>query len=227
MPTNTEPKSSTTLVDALLPKIRAGIQSGRYLPGQRLVELDLTRELKVSRGVLREAMRRLAGEGMIILEPRRGCIVRRFSMQDVRELHQVREIIEGFAARLAAGNIGSGDNRERLKNLMSDMLKLRKADDAGRYMGANVAFHDLIVEMSGNRHLAGLITQLRLPTIRTQYQRFLDREVKRHSIDDHRAIAKAIFAGNGALAEKTMRRHIRHSAELAEAVAQPVDIERH
>jgi DNA-binding GntR family transcriptional regulator len=227
MRTNTESKSSATLVESLLPRIRAGIQSGRYLPGQRLVEMDLTRELNVSRGVLREAMRRLAGEGLIVVEPRRGCIVRRFSVQDVRELHQVREVIEGFAARLAAENIDNSGNRERLKDLMSDMLKLRSVDDAGRYMAANVAFHDLIVQMSGNRHLANLIAQLRLPTIRTQYQRFLDREVKRKSIDDHRALAKAILAGDGALAEKVMRRHIRHSSDLAEAVAQPVDLESH
>ena len=86
----------------MIEAITDGVKDGRYAPGQRLVEADLTAELGVSRGPLREALGRLAAEGVLELEPYRGAVVRRLTREDVEDLFSVREVLEGEAARLAA-----------------------------------------------------------------------------------------------------------------------------
>src|SRR5512134_3171820 len=90
-----------TVVEATIEAIKSGIFEGRYAPGQRLIEADLTRELSVSRGPLREALGRLVADGLVEIEPYRGAIVARPSREDVANTLQLREVLEGLAARLA------------------------------------------------------------------------------------------------------------------------------
>src|SRR5579863_1311318 len=86
----------------IVARLRDDILTRRAAPGERLVESDLTHRFGVSRGPIREALRRLAAEGFIEHAPNRGAVVRRLSLQDVRELFQIRAELEGLAARIAA-----------------------------------------------------------------------------------------------------------------------------
>ncbi|QJX02130.1 GntR family transcriptional regulator [Alcanivorax sp. IO_7] len=97
--------------DAVIEAICKGIGSGRYVPGQRLVEADLTRELGVSRGPVREALKRLAAERIITLTRHKGAYIRSLGREEVRDLLQNIEVLLGLAARLAAQRIDQADHR--------------------------------------------------------------------------------------------------------------------
>lgn len=88
-------------VDYVVSQIRSGILDGRYVAGQRLITRDLTEDLGISRGPIREALRRLAAEGMVELVPNRSPVVRHLTIKQVSNLFQIRETLEGLAARLA------------------------------------------------------------------------------------------------------------------------------
>lgn len=203
-----------SLVEYVVDSIRDGIREGRYVPGQRLVESDLTKKFGISRGPLREAMSRLAGDDLVVIEPHRGVTVRKMTAQDLQELYDVRQSVESLAARLAATNIDDGDNRQRLTSMLKQMQACSKNSDVMAYAQLNDEFHKLIVDISGNRYLKKLISYLRVPIFRYQFHRFLDIKAKQASIAEHEAIGKAILEGDGNRAERAMCKHVKQSEKF-------------
>ncbi len=213
------PRSSrATTVDAVVAAIVEAIKVGRYAPGQRLVEADLTEELGVSRGPLREAFGRLAAEGLLLIEPYRGALVRRMTSQDLRDLYEVREVLEGQAAALAAGRIDESDNRARMSAALAQMSAERDGQDVSGYMDRNESFHALIVELSGNELLARVVGALQVQAFRVFYRNLADAAAREQSITDHEAVAAAVLAGDARRAERAMRRHVRVAGRTALAV---------
>ena len=205
-----------TVVEYALDALRTGIKEGRYTPGQRLIEVDLTRELNISRGPVREAMHRLAGEGLVVIEPHRGVVVRLLTRKDVAGLYEVREAIEGLAARLAAKHIDQADNAKRLRAAIKQMRDVFDSGDAASYMESNESLHTLIFELGGNETLIKMVQQLRLPVFRLQFSRMMrsSGEAKSDSVGDHEKVVQAILAGNPQKAERAMRRHVRHAGRM-------------
>jgi DNA-binding GntR family transcriptional regulator len=211
-------KPAGTVVQQVVDAIRNGVRNGVYAPGQRLIEADLTAMLGVSRGPLREALGRLASEGLLAIEPHRGAVVRRLSRSEVAELFEVRELLEGEAARLAAERIDRGDHRSRVENLLAEVHDHRSDSDPMTYMAHNGRFHDTIFAISENRLLAQLAAQLHTQTYRLQFNQLIRGEAARHqSNDDHVQILEAILAGNAQAAERIMRRHVRRSGDVTAA----------
>ena len=91
-----------TVVEHVIRSIREAIQTGRLAQGERLVVADVARMFGVSVGPVREAIRRLTGDGLVVFTPHRGASVRAYTERDVRDVFQLREAIEGYAAKLAA-----------------------------------------------------------------------------------------------------------------------------
>ncbi len=210
-----------TAVESVIEAIIEGVKDGRYAPGQRLVEADLTAELGISRGPLREAMGRLAAEGVLELEPYRGAVVRRLGREDVRDLFNIRELLEGEAARLAALRIDEDDNRARLEREIGIIDEFRGRSDTMAYMDENERFHELVVELSGSRLLARLIPQLQVHAFRLLFRRMIvEDSAMPNSIEDHAAVAAAILAGNAKAAERAMRVHVKRSGELSMRTAE-------
>lgn len=224
MPTRTtgrkaasEPKPVTT-VERIADELRRGIKTGRFAPGQRLIEADLTRLLNVSRGPLREAMARLAGDGLVRIEPNRGVTVRALTREEVQSIAAIREMLEGLAARLAAENIDRDGRRAEFRRAWQDMTSERARSDPGDYVDANERFHTTIVRIGGNAPLAQLLEQLRTPLFRFQFRsRFTMTNLARGH-QDHSAIAAAILAGDADAAERAMRRHLRNSTKLIQSL---------
>jgi DNA-binding GntR family transcriptional regulator len=218
--TTTSPTRATA-VQSVVDAIIEGVKDGRYAPGQRLVEADLTAELGVSRGPLREALGRLAAEGVLEIEPYRGALVRRLSRDDVVDLFQIREVLEGEAARLAAINIEQADHRERLETAIAAVDRFRDRNDSLAYMDENSRFHELIVELSGNKLLARLIGQLQVHAFRLLFRRMVVEDTAvANSIAEHDDVAAAILAGNARAAERSMREHVRRSGEMVMRTAE-------
>ncbi len=205
----TSRNGNPTLVDTVVESIRERIKDGRFVPGQRLIEADLTKQFDVSRGPLREALGRLASEGLLKIEPHRGAIIRRLSRRDIEEIFAVRQSLEGLAARLAAENINAGDYRKRLEAIVDVMRKRTNDVNPNIYMSSNEKFHDLVLEISNNQYLNDLVTQLRTPIFRYQFHKFVNVDAQKESMAGHEAIATAILEGNGPKAEKAMKKHIQ------------------
>lgn len=214
MPTTANPARATA-VQSVVDAIVEGVKEGRYAPGQRLVEADLTAELGVSRGPLREALGRLAAEGVLEIEPYRGALVRRLGREDVLDLFQIREVLEGEAARLAATLIDEGDHRPRLVAAIAAVDGFLDRNDSVGYMDENSRFHELIVELSGNKLLARLIGQLQVHAFRLLFRRMVVEDTAvENSIAEHDQVAAAILAGDARAAERAMRHHVRRSGEM-------------
>jgi DNA-binding GntR family transcriptional regulator len=191
--------------------VKEAIRSGRFSPGQRLLESELTQRLGMSRGPIREALAQLQVEGLIDVEPHRGARVHRMSREEMTELFHVRALLAGDAAKLAAARINNGDNRVRLDAELRRQTALLRDSDLLAYAEANVVFHTLIDAMSGNQLLASLLDQLQ-----TRVGPFLGLAQSRNRdrlIEQHINIAKAILDGDGTGAARGMRAHIDATLE--------------
>ena len=200
-------------VGLLVDSLREDILAGRRGPGERLVECELTARFAVSRGPVREALRRLAAEGLIEHWPNRGALVRRLSERAIRELFQVRIELEALAARLAAES-----SDEAARAAFSRAIALifdNRERDPRAYLEENSAFHDAIMSLGGNLQLRELAARLRLPLIMAQVGGALTPEALVQSVAEHRAVAKAILARDARAAAAAMRGHIERAAAFA------------
>jgi DNA-binding GntR family transcriptional regulator len=200
---HTQPRSAAAQVVA---HVKEAIRSGRLVPGQRLLESELTARLGMSRGPVREALAQLQVEGFIDVAPHRGARVHQMSRAEMLQLFHVRVLLAGEAAKLAAGRVEEGEHAARLETELARQLSLRNDDDLAAYAAANVDFHTLIDEMCGNALLASMLDQLQTrvgPFLRLAQSRGRDRLLEQHIV-----IARAILDGDGGTASRTMRRHV-------------------
>ena len=195
--------------------LRCDILAHRLQPGERLIESALTKRFSVSRGPVREALRRLAAEGLIEHAPHRGAVVRRMSPRDIAELFQIRVEMEALAARLAAQSSDGAARARFIEEIAPIFAEAPRRMEA--YLDENAAFHLAVLRLAGNAHLQELSARLRLPLIMAQVGDALTVEVMRASVREHRAIAKAIVDGDGAAAAAATRAHLERAAALAVA----------
>jgi DNA-binding GntR family transcriptional regulator len=197
-------------VDVVFDTIRQGIITGRFAPGQRLVIRDLEEEIGFSRSTFREAFRRLAAERLVSLIPNRGVAVQRLSPREMADLFEIRELLEGHAARRAAERIGEGDHRRRFTAMWE---KVRRGDPSARaaFVEDNQSFHGTIVELAGNSRLPEMLNQLQIPILMFQWRTIMTREETEQSQAEHETIAKAILDGRPDQAEAAMRKHVRRA----------------
>lgn len=204
-----------TVVDYAIEAIKHGILEGEYAPGQRLIEAELTQRLGVSRGPLREALRRLAADGLIDIEPYRGATVTRLSRAGLADLFQVREVLEGLAARLAAERIDVDGNRARAERMRDELRRPPEAADANAYLEDNDRFHQFVIDLSGNTVLARQVSQLQLPPMRSAFFRLINAELNAQSVAQHAAILDAVLEGDAGRADRAMADHVRRTALIS------------
>jgi DNA-binding GntR family transcriptional regulator len=204
-----------TVVEHALKLMRAGIMQGRYAPGQRLVEADLMHELGISRGPIREVLRRLLADGLVTIEPYRGAEVTRLTRDGLESAFDVRELLEGLAARQAAERFARGAlDRKAVEKTLRDYAG-SGSGNKNEYMERNVRFHDYIATLSGNSHVPGILTRIQVPALRSHFPGLLVPADFVASTKEHLEIVSAICAGDGDGAEKAMRTHVRRTARLA------------
>src|SRR5271157_4513953 len=208
-----DPPAHGATVAHIVERLREDILAGRLSPGSRLVECDLTARFAVSRGPVREALRRLAAEGLIEHWPHRGAVVRRLSGRTIREFFQIRVEMEALAARLASQSQDEA-KRARFAEASRPIFDDRERDPCA-YLTENFAFHDAIMTLADNLQLRELALRLRLPLIMAQVGGVLTREALKASVSEHRAIAKAILNCDPDDAATRMRAHLERAAALA------------
>ncbi len=193
--------------DQVAETLRDGVRSGRYVPGQRLVEADLTAELKLSRGPIREALKLLAAEGIIELHRHRVAI---------------QESLTGLAARLAAERIHEVDHRARFKQAYSALMSAYKSRDGSGVLDARVRFYAELVALGGNVELTRFVPIPQTNLLRAQFERHLPASERAKRRQDYPTIARLILAGKGGAAETAMRKHIRHTRQAINALPDAV-----
>jgi DNA-binding GntR family transcriptional regulator len=213
---NGERHRAPSAVERVVTTVRERIKNGCYVPGQRLVEADLMRNLGVGRNTLREALSRLRSDGFVVIEAHRGASVRRLTREDVTRLYVLREVLEGLAARLAAEQIGEPGHRDSMIAALQAMHETGRAADLSAYMDENIRFHRTIVELSDHPRLVELIDQLQIQTFRLQFRHSVvgsgtGPKMREHSAAEHQAIADAVLQGEAATAEELMRHHLRRT----------------
>ncbi len=205
-------EGQASAVDQLIEAIKLRVRAGRFVPGQRLVEADLMREFRLSRGPIRETLRRLGAEGLVQSEPFRGASIVKMSRRQVVELNQIREVLEGFAAAQAAR---CSDARGRAA--LAQVEKFWSPKPAAHlisYGEYNRQFHSLILELGGNRELPAFIDRTRLAIFRLQFSTILHASAHiERSHADHIRISAAILKRDERGAELAMREHVRNTAE--------------
>lgn len=179
----------------------------RRPPGQRLVERELAAELAISRIPLREALRLLEAEGLVVIVPRQGAMVAPFTAADVRHLFDVRESLEVLAARLAAQY---GDNKEHLA--MQRFLRAARAaeekGDVGALADANAGFHEAVLAASANPLLQSMMQPLNA-RVRWLFHLSQSPEDSSSMCEEHEEIYHAIAAGDAERAGELAFTHVR------------------
>src|SRR5688500_10449648 len=208
-------------VSEVMDWIRERIRRGTFVPGQRLVEADIMRELPTAtRSRVREALQRLATEGLVTIEEFRGASVKTFSRDEVRQIYRARMALEG----LAAGDFAAADARQlkaRLAKVQSELNAIEHTGDHERFARLNDEWHRLIIEGSGNEYVRMFVDRLRVPIYRLLFSTFYNARRIDKANAGHQKITDAIVNGRAKEAERYMREHIAEGLDaLAELEAE-------
>ncbi len=201
-------KPTARIVDGVHHALREAILGGVLSPGQALSVPELARQLDVSRSPVREAVLALVADGLAVEQPRRGVAVVVIDAADLLEIHEVREGVEGQAARLCAERASEATVRA-LSAILARQVAMVECDDAAGWYATNGEFHGLIAENAGNRRLAEVLLALQRQMRLGLHGVASEPEQRRRGLREHRAILDAIVAREAEAAERMMREHIR------------------
>jgi DNA-binding GntR family transcriptional regulator len=206
-PERAEMTSPDRVVDSIIRSIRAGV----YVPGQRLIEADLTRDYGVSRGPVREALKRLAAEGVLTLTRHRGAYVRALSREEVRDSLLVLEVLVGLMANLAARQINEHDNAGRMREAFQRLLAFRHDGGAVAFLDERRAFYDTILQIGGNRELRRVLPLMQIHLLRMQFQAYITPRDREKQFKEYETITETILSGDAVRAQKVASLHVRRT----------------
>lgn len=209
---------SKTITDAVYEQVKLDIVSGVFIPGQRLFEGDLAKNLDVSRTPVRDAMIRLEQDGLITTKPHRGIFVRKLTRKDIQDYYQTRAVLEGLGAKLATINAKEED-LQKLKDILEEMrnvLELNKdLESFKEIVLINNKFHELIFIIADNDVLAQIRDTLSSPIALVRSTSWLNKDRKMEVWQEHAKIVSAILAKNAELAQKRTEEHIYNAWKSA------------
>jgi DNA-binding GntR family transcriptional regulator len=194
-------------------QLKQQILTGEINPGTRMMEVDLARDMGVSRTPIREAIRKLEKEGLVIIEPRRGAYVSDISVKDMVDTLVVREDLEGLAGLLAAETI-SREEVEELDQITTRYSDAIAAGDTANIIHFDEMFHRRIVELTGNQTLIQLFGSVQEQALRFRYLYYDDFSRYENMPVEHRNIVEAIRSGDGEAARRVSDNHVKKLKEF-------------
>lgn len=197
-----------SLAEVACDEIRRAIREGRVATGAHLTEVDLAAWLGMSRTPVREAMRRLQSEGLLLNQPFRGALVMRLDTGDMQQMFAVRELLEPAAAAACAANAGPAEIAA-LKAILEQESAL--LDNPAALIPLNRQFHDIILESAHNQFLSKAIASVYALIPLLGDSNLLNGPHAREAHAQHRAIVAAIERRDIGRAEAVAREHVRHS----------------
>lgn len=197
--------------DRVVDSIVRAIRAGTYVPGQRLIEADLTREYEVSRGPVREALKRLAAEGVLTLTRHRGAYVRSLTRAEVHDSLMVLEVLVGLMAKLAARRIGVDDNAAKMREAFRRLLAFRQDGGTAAFLDERRSFYDTILRIGGNHELQRMLPLMQIHLLRMQFQAYITPRDREKQFAEYRTITDTILSGDGVRSEKVAALHVRRT----------------
>jgi DNA-binding GntR family transcriptional regulator len=194
--------------------LRADIVAGKLEPGDRLVEMTLCARFAVSRPVVREGLRHLAAEGLVESIPNHGTVVTQLTLEDARDLYEVRASLEGLAGELFAKRATDAE-RAALKTAFDKIERSYSTGVLAEQLHGKDEFYDVLLNGAGNNVIHSTLVGIHA---RVQMLRGVSMQVPgrlRTSLSELREITEAAVAGDSAAAGDACRRHIEHAADIA------------
>lgn len=195
------------LRDVVFNTLRQAILKGELAPGERLMEIQLAQKLGVSRTPIREAIRKLELEGLVLMIPRKGAEVAKISEKSLKEVLEVRRCLEEMAVELACQRMTEGD----LRDLQKAAENFREAVTNGSAMKiaeTDEAYHDAIYNGTRNNRLVSILNNLREQMYRYRLEYIKDEDKRQILLIEHDKILKALKSRHVAEAKAAMREHI-------------------
>ncbi|GFN21747.1 GntR family transcriptional regulator [Thermanaeromonas sp. C210] len=190
--------------------LREAILSGQLKAGERLMEVQLAEEMGVSRTPVREAIRKLELEGLVVMVPRKGAYVAGISTKDITEVFEIRSALESLAAALACERI-TEEELEELERLLVQVAECAEKNDLETLIQVDTRFHNVLYRASRNERLAQIINNLG-----DQIQRFRTTSLAtpgrmKEALEEHKALVEAITARDVELAQRLAQEHIENA----------------
>ncbi|PZW49151.1 GntR family transcriptional regulator [Humitalea rosea] len=209
--TPVEPPASLT--DQAVADLRREILTTRLAPGESLSEGAAAQRLGLGKAPIRAALARLAEEGLVCAVPRRGWVVSLVTIRDIHEVFDLREMLEGEAARRAAGRVDASALR-RLDAVCACGYRPEDEESALAFLDANKAFHVAIAELAGNGRLARQIGRLLDESTRMLVLGLRGRDRSLEMQHEHHSLVEALALGRGALAQSIMQGQVAASRAM-------------
>ena len=192
--------------------LRRAIITGEFAPGERLMEISLANRLGVSRTPVREAIRKLELEGLVIMIPRKGAQVAKITEKSLRDVIEIRCVLEEFAASLACERI-TEEGKEKLKEAHRQFVEAAQTNDIIDIVEKDEQFHDAIFQATCNDRLITIINNLREQFYR--YRMEYVKDIEQHSVlvTEHEQLLHAIFNQDSETAKQIMRTHLKNQQE--------------
>ena len=195
------------LRDVVFNTLRQAILSGELKPGERLMEIQLANKLGVSRTPIREAIRKLELEGLVLMIPRRGAEVAEITEKSLRDVLEVRSALEELAVDLACDRI-TGEDVDKLREAAQEFKEVSKSADVTALAEADVKFHDIIYFATENQRLIQLLYNLREQMYRYRVEYLKREEVYATLFAEHEHIIECIVKRDKVAAKQAISTHI-------------------
>lgn len=195
------------LRDVVFKTLRQAILTGELKPGERLMEIHLADKLGVSRTPIREAIRKLELEGLVVMIPRKGAEVARITVKHLKDVLEVRRALDALAASLACERI-TAEELESLKLACEEFETATAMKDTRKIASADVRLHDIIVAATGNERLIWLVNNLAEQMYRYRFEYIKDASQHAGLVEEHRIIYDSILHKDTMRAAEAARKHI-------------------
>ena len=186
--------------------LKASIIKGDLKPGEKLWERKIAEQLGVSRTPVREAIQKIAAEGFVKMEPNLGIVVHEFSFKDLKEVLQIRRVLEGLAASVAAEKINPEEISQLQKNIEETNICVIK-NDLVTYLEFNAKFHSLIFQFSRNERLIKMSLQLVGPEHRFKIRALTIPGRLKYYLEEHQKIVEALKRRDAEQAGRLSQKH--------------------
>ena len=210
---NFELQNHRPLREIVYEQLKIQILTGKIAPGTRMMEVELAEDLGVSRTPVREAIRKLEKEALVVIEPRRGAYVSDVSVKEMVATLVVREDLEALAASLTAKRI-TKEELEGLEKKVTDYSEAIASGDMEQIIRADESFHHKIVALSGNKALIQLFSSVQELSLRFRYLYYEDFTRYENMPVEHKEILEAIRTGDGDAARIVSDNHVKKLKEF-------------
>ena len=210
-----QPKSESTETASASSAVFYGIMNGlaeqTLVPGQRLVEVDLAEQYRVSRNSVREALQQLAAQGVVEILRNKGAAIRSLSLQETLEVLDVAERMTGLLAKSAALGIASGQPAAPIEQALAELKQAPQAENAQAFTRARRGLYRALLATSGSRELQRLFPTIQMPIVYAQHRPSNLQQVR---LNDYQTLCEAVLRGDAEAADQAGMRHVQNVRQV-------------